>query len=67
LAIVEQRNNNSPVKPKVRSFYNVQMSQYIETQYIDLTNTDDFIVKSVRAEEFDLDMNSIIEMLLMEG
>jgi HD-GYP domain-containing protein (c-di-GMP phosphodiesterase class II) len=67
LAIVEQRNNNSPVKPKVRSFYNVQMSQYIETQYIDLTNTDDFIVKSVRAEEFDLDMKSIIEMLLMEG
>jgi HD-GYP domain-containing protein (c-di-GMP phosphodiesterase class II) len=67
LAIVEQRNNNFPIKPKVRSFYNVQMSQYIETQNIDLTDTDDFIVKSVRAEEFDLDMNSIIEMLLMEG
>jgi HD-GYP domain-containing protein (c-di-GMP phosphodiesterase class II) len=67
LAIVEQRNNNAPIKPKVRSFYNVQMSQYIETQDIDLTDTDDFIVKSVRAEEFDLDMNSIIEMLLMEG
>jgi HD-GYP domain-containing protein (c-di-GMP phosphodiesterase class II) len=67
LAIVEQRNNNSPIKPKVRSFYNVKMSQYENTQDIDLTDTDDFIVKSVRAEEFDLDMNSIIEMLLMEG
>ena len=67
LAIVEQRNNNCPIKPKVRSFYNVQMSQYIKTQDIDLTDTDDFIVKSVRAEEFDLDMNSIIQMLLMEG
>jgi HD-GYP domain-containing protein (c-di-GMP phosphodiesterase class II) len=67
LAIVEQRNNNSPIKPKVRSFYSVQMSQYIQTQDVDLTDTDDFIVKSVRAEEFDLDMNSIIEMLFMEG
>ena len=43
------------------------MAQYLETQDIDLTDTDDFIVKSVRAEEFDLDMNTIIEMLLMDG
>lgn len=67
LAIVEQRNNNSPIKPKVRSFYSVNLHQYENTQDIDLTNTDDFIVKSVRAEEFDLDMNTIIDMLLMEG
>lgn len=67
LAIVEQRNNNSPIKPKVRSFYSVNLHQYENTQDIDLTDTDDFIVKSVRAEEFDLDMNTIIDMLLMEG
>nr|WP_114326248.1 HD-GYP domain-containing protein [Candidatus Colwellia aromaticivorans] len=67
LAIVEQRNNNSPLKPKVRSFYSVNLNQYVNTQDVDLTDTDDFIVKSVRAEEFDLDMNTIIEMLLMEG
>jgi len=67
LAIVERRNNNEPIKPNVRSFYNVKMAQYLETQDIDLTDTDDFIVKSVRAEEFDLDMNTIIEMLLMDG
>jgi len=67
LAIVEQRNNNDPIKPKVRSFYSVKLNQYLDTQDIDLTDSDDFIVKSVRAEEFDLDMNTIIDMLLMEG
>jgi len=67
LAIVEQRNDNAPIKPKVRSFYSVKMGQYLDTQDIDLTDTDDFIVKSVRAEEFDLDMNTIIDMLLMDG
>jgi HD-GYP domain-containing protein (c-di-GMP phosphodiesterase class II) len=67
LAIVEQRNNDNPTNPKVRSFYSVKLNQYLNTQDIDLTNTDDFIVKSVRAEEFDLDMNTIIEMLFMEG
>jgi len=67
LAIIEQRNNNEPIKPKVRSFYSVNLHQYLDAQDIDLTDTDDFIVKSVRAEEFDLDMNTIINMLLMEG
>ena len=67
LAIVEQRNDNSPIKPKVRTFYSVELHQHLDTQEIDLTDTDDFIVKSVRAEEFDLDMKTIIDMLLMEG
>ena len=67
IAIVEQRNDNSPIKPKVRSFYSVNLNQYVETQDIDLSETNDSIVKSVRAEEFDLDMNTIINMLLMEG
>ncbi len=67
LAVVEQRNNKNPISPKVRSFYSVKLNQYLNTQDIDLTDTEDFIVKAVRAEEFDLDMNKIIEMLLMEG
>lgn len=67
LAVVEQRNNKDPLKPKVRSFYSVKLNQYLNTQDIDLTETDDFIVKEVRAEEFSLDMNTIVEMLLMEG
>ncbi len=67
LAIVEQRNENDPTNPKVRSFYSVKLNQYLNTQNIDLTETEDFIVKAVRAEEFDLDMNTIVEMLLMDG
>jgi len=67
LAVVEQRNDEDPTNPKVRSFYSVKLNQYLNTQDIDLTETEDFIVKAVRAEEFDLDMNAIIEMLLMEG
>lgn len=67
LAVVEQRNEGDPTNPKVRAFYNVKLNQYLNTQDIDLSKTGDFIVKSVRAEEFDLDMNTIIEMLLMEG
>jgi len=67
LAVVEQRNDGNPTNPKVRSFYSVKLNQYLNTQDIDLTDTDDFIVKAVRAEEFDLDMNTIVEMLLMEG
>ena len=67
LAVVEQRNNHDLTKPRVRSFYSVKLNQYLHIQDIDLTETDDFIVKSVKAEEFNLDMNTIIEMLLLEG
>jgi len=67
LAIVDQRNTDDPTNPKVRSFYSVKLNQYLNTQDIDLTSTEDFIVKAVRAEEFNLDMNTIVDMLLMEG
>ncbi len=67
LAIVEQRNEDDPTHPLVRAFYSVDLHEYLDTQDIDLNATDDYIEKGVRAEEFDLDMNSIIEMLLMEG
>ena len=67
LAFVEQRNNDDPISPQVRSFYSVKLNKYLTTQEIDLSDTDDFIIKSVRAEEFDLDMDTIIDMLSMEG
>ena len=67
LAIVEQRNDGDITKPKVRSFYSVKLNHFLNTQDIDLTTTEDFIVKGVRAEDFDLDMNKIVEILLMEG
>tara|TARA_R110001583_G_scaffold296_4_gene2678 strand:- start:2339 stop:3490 length:1152 start_codon:yes stop_codon:yes gene_type:complete len=67
LAVVEQRNEGDPTNPKVRSFYSVKLNEYLNTQDINLAESEDYIVKGVRAEEFDLDMNTIIEMLLMEG
>ncbi len=67
LAIVEQRNPNDPINPKVRSFYNSEYHHYVMTEDIDLSKHDDFIVKGVRADDFDLDMSKIIEFLLMEG
>ncbi|MDG1752261.1 MAG: HD-GYP domain-containing protein [Thalassotalea sp.] len=67
VAIVEQRNLEDPTNPKVRSFYNSKQHNYVMTEDIDLANNNDFIVKGVRADDFDLDMNKIIEFLLMEG
>lgn len=67
LAIVESGNQGDPIRPKVRSFYNVNDHRYVMTEDIDLSNTEDFIVKGVRADDFDLDMNKIVEFLLMQG
>lgn len=67
LAIVEARNQEDPTNPKVRSFYSAKNHRYEMTQDIDLSADEDFIVKGVRADDFDLDMNKIIEFLLMEG
>lgn len=67
IAIVEQRNYQDPINPKVRSFYNVEQHHYVMTEDIDLAKNDDFIIKGVRADDFNLDMNKIIEFLLMEG
>lgn len=67
LAIVERRNEEDPTKPEVRSFYSVKLNHYLNIQDIDLSENDDFIVKGVRADDFDLDMAKITEMLLMEG
>ena len=67
LAIVEQRNTKDPIRPKVRSFYDVDYRHYTMAQDIDLSSNNEFIVKSVRANEFNLDMNRIVEFLMMQG
>ncbi len=67
LAIVEHRNDKDPINPKVKSFYDAEHGNYEHTRTIDLADEEDFIVKGVRADDFDLDMNKIIEFLLMEG
>ena len=67
LAIVEGRNQDNPVNPKVRSFYSVEHHHYVMTEDLDLSKEKDFIIKGVRANDFDLDMNKIVEFLLMQG
>jgi len=67
LAMIEERNEKNPTKPKVRSFYSVTVNEFVDTENIDLEETEDFIKKGVCADEFDLDMNKIIEMLMMDG
>ena len=66
LAIVEARTDD-PMRPKVRSFYNIDHRHYTMAEDIDLSCTKKVAVKSVRADEFDLDMNKIVEFLLMQG
>ena len=67
LAIVDRRNDEDPINPKVRCFYNSEYHKFVMTEDLDLSASEDFIVKGVRANDFDLDMNKIVEFLLMEG
>jgi len=67
LALVKHRNDKDPTNPQVHSFYSVKLNHFLNKQEIDLSDSKDYIVKGVRAEEFDLDMQQIVEMLLMEG
>ncbi|AOW77475.1 hypothetical protein A3Q34_11775 [Colwellia sp. PAMC 20917] len=66
-AIVESRNDGDPINPNVRSFYNSLDGRYEMAEDINLSNNEDFIVQGVRTDDFDLDMNKIIEFLLVEG
>ncbi|PKI13289.1 HD-GYP domain-containing protein [Colwellia sp. 12G3] len=67
LALVKVRNDTDPLNPQVHSFYHVKQKHFLDKQEIDLSITKDCIVKGVRAEEFNLDMKQIVDMLLMEG
>ncbi len=68
LAIVETRNQTDPIRPKVKSFYNVSDALFVIAEEIDLSTSDeDQIMKGVRADDFDLDMGDIVEFLLKEG
>lgn len=67
LAMIEERNDKNPTKPKVRSFFNVTVNDFVTAEDIDLAEAGDFIEKGVCAEEFNLDMNKVVEMLMMDG
>lgn len=67
LAIVEGRNQDDPINPKVRCFYNIKYHRYIMTKNIDLAKEADFIIRGVNPVDYDIDHNRIIEFLLQEG
>lgn len=68
LAIVESHNVDDPIHPKVKPFYILDPMHFEVGSDIDLADqSDDLIVKCVRADDFDLDMDQIIEYLSHEG
>jgi len=67
VAIVERRNEVDSMRPGVRSFFNCDNNEYQETEEIDLSSSEDFIVKGIKASDLDLDMNDIIEFLMKQG
>lgn len=68
LAIVESHNLQDPIRPKVKPFYCLQPRHFEAGKYIDLASvSDDLIVKCVRADDFDLNMDEIMEFLAHQG
>ncbi len=68
LAVVESRNLDDPIRPKVKAFFNLSQNHFIAARNIDLSDEDhENIEKGVRADDFDLDMNKILEFLMLEG
>lgn len=64
IAIVERKNEVDSLRPGVRTFYNCDDNEYQESEELDLSKNDDFIVKGVKASDFDLDMEDVIEFLI---
>ena len=63
IAIVERKNKVDSTRPGVRLFFNCEKHEYQETEEIDLSNSENYIVKGVKAGDFDLDMDDVIEFL----
>lgn len=68
LAIVESHNMSDPIRPKVKPFYSLNPRHFESCEDIDLASmTDDLIVKCVRADDFDLNMDEIMAFLSHEA
>ncbi len=67
IAIVERRNRVDSTRPGVRSFFNCEKNEYRDAEEVDLSLNEDFIVKGVKASDFDLDMNEVIEFLIKQA
>ncbi|WP_019613084.1 HD-GYP domain-containing protein [Psychromonas ossibalaenae] len=68
LAIVESHNRQDPIRPNVRPFYSLGPKNFEFGHHIDLSEMlEEQIVKCVRADDFDLNMEQIMEFLAHEG
>ncbi|ABE55679.1 metal dependent phosphohydrolase [Shewanella denitrificans OS217] len=68
LAIVESHNIADPIRPNVRPFYRLDPKLFEKGLDVDLSSAaDEQIVKCVRADDFELDMQQIIEFLAQEA
>lgn len=67
LAIVESNNPNDPICPKVRPFFNMDQHNYKPSKPVDLSEEGDFIIKGVRPDDFELDMDKVMEFLIKQG
>ncbi|MFO6425386.1 HD-GYP domain-containing protein [Motilimonas sp. KMU-193] len=67
LAIVESSNPADPINPKVRPFFSVEQHSYRPSSAVDLSEGEDYIVKGVRPDDFELDMEQVIEYLMKQG
>ncbi|GIC75866.1 HD-GYP domain-containing protein [Moritella sp. F3] len=67
LAIVEGYNHADPIRPKVNSFYSLDKCDFEHANQIDLSMGDDEIAQSVRADDFNLDMEEIMRFLVSEA
>lgn len=66
IAIVERKNKIDSMRPGVLSFFNCESNQYQSTEEIDLSSSEDFIVKSVKASDYNLDMEEILDILIKQ-
>ena len=68
LAIVESHNLSDPIRPKVKPFYHLNPNHFESCEHIDLASMpEDLIVKCVRPDDFDLNMDEIMAFLSHEG
>jgi len=68
LAIVESHNRADPIRPKVRPFYSLGPNLFAVEDNLDLSAmTEAQIVKCVRADDFNLNMEQIMAFLAHEG
>ncbi|QYK02880.1 HD-GYP domain-containing protein [Shewanella psychrotolerans] len=68
LAIVESHNLSDPIRPMVKPFYHLNPNHFESCEHIDLAAIpEDLIVKCVRPDDFDLNMDEIMTFLSHEG